>query len=61
MESAHSIPSDEALSTALASLPGWSHVAAKLEKTFQFEDFVEAFGWMTAVALVACSRAASNT
>lgn len=53
MSSAHSIPSEDALTAALATLPGWAHVAGKLEKTFQFDDFVGAFGWMTRVALVA--------
>jgi len=53
MSSAHPIPSEEALATSLAALPGWSHIGGKLEKTFQFDDFVAAFGWMTRVALVA--------
>jgi 4a-hydroxytetrahydrobiopterin dehydratase len=32
---------------------GWSLVEDRdaLEKTFQFKDFVEAFGWMTRVAI----------
>ncbi len=37
----------------LAALPGWELVAGKLQKTFTFGSFVEAFGFMTRVALVA--------
>ncbi|MFO0751186.1 MAG: 4a-hydroxytetrahydrobiopterin dehydratase [Myxococcota bacterium] len=49
----HEIPAADALVAALAALPGWTHVAGKLEKTYTFDDFVAAFGWMTKVALVA--------
>jgi len=37
----------------LAQLDGWSREGDGIEKTFVFADFVAAFGWMTAVALVA--------
>ncbi|MEL6643058.1 MAG: 4a-hydroxytetrahydrobiopterin dehydratase [Pseudomonadota bacterium] len=32
---------------------GWAHDAGRdaLTKTFQFEDFVEAFGWMSQMAI----------
>lgn len=43
----------DALAAALASLEGWAVADGKLQKTFVFEDFVAAFGWMTRVALVA--------
>jgi 4a-hydroxytetrahydrobiopterin dehydratase len=34
-------------------LPAWKLVAGKLHRELQFVDFVEAFGFMTKVALVA--------
>ena len=46
----------EALSRVLAELPGWSIVAGKLHREFQFADFVRAFSFMSAVALVAEKR-----
>lgn len=45
--------SAEELSTALASLPGWSVADGKLVRSFRFPDFVAAFGFMTRAALVA--------
>ncbi|MDD9939762.1 MAG: 4a-hydroxytetrahydrobiopterin dehydratase [Myxococcales bacterium] len=33
--------------------PAWSMVAGKLQREFLFEDFVEAFGFMSRVALIA--------
>ena len=50
--SAPVLSSDE-LNNALAQLPGWSVEAGKLHRKFQFGSFVEAFGFMTSVALVA--------
>ncbi len=44
------------LEQALAGLQGWRHEAGKLHKEFAFRDFVEAFGWMTRVALVCEAR-----
>ncbi len=40
---------------ALGSLDGWSEVEGRdaICKTFQFRNFVEAFGWMTKAALEA--------
>ncbi|WOJ92227.1 4a-hydroxytetrahydrobiopterin dehydratase [Congregibacter variabilis] len=38
--------------SALASA-GWKVAATHAKKTYKFRDFVEAFGWMTSVALVA--------
>ena len=35
----------------LASLDGWDEVDDKLKKEFVFRDFVEAFGFMSRVAL----------
>jgi 4a-hydroxytetrahydrobiopterin dehydratase len=44
-------PSD--LETAIAELPNWSIENKKLHRQFQFPSFVEAFGFMSSVALVA--------
>jgi 4a-hydroxytetrahydrobiopterin dehydratase len=38
---------------ALAELSGWSLEDGMLHKTFEFEDFSEAVGWMMRVALEA--------
>jgi 4a-hydroxytetrahydrobiopterin dehydratase len=40
---------------AVASLDGWTSVASRdaIAKSFKFKDFVEAFGFMTSVALLA--------
>jgi len=32
---------------------GWDVSDNKAEKTFQFKNFIEAFGWMTSAAIVA--------
>lgn len=37
----------------LPTLPGWTLAAGKLHKAFAFRDFAEAWGFMSAVALVA--------
>ena len=47
---------DAELAAALASLPAWSIVDGKLHRAFRFADFVEAFAFMTACALVAEQR-----
>ena len=45
----------EARKAALAKLAGWSEVEGRdaISRTFTFEDFNEAFGFMTRAALVA--------
>lgn len=47
----------EAHAAALAEMTGagWAHDADRdaLTKTFQFKNFVEAFGWMTQAAIIA--------
>jgi 4a-hydroxytetrahydrobiopterin dehydratase len=43
------------LQAALAYLPGWSVVNGKLHRAFIFRNFVDAFGFMTKVALEANS------
>ena len=44
---------EDEIATALDDLPGWSLVAGKLHGEFSFSSFVEAFGFMSSVALVA--------
>ena len=44
---------DEELTVAIADLKRWSVCDGKLRKTFVFSDFVEAWGFMTKVAICA--------
>ncbi len=44
---------DTEISAELSSLPGWTLVAGKLHREFLHADFVEAFGFMAKVALIA--------
>ena len=44
---------DEQVSAALTGLSGWELVEGKLHREFKFGNFVEAFGFMSRVALVA--------
>ena len=41
------------ITTRLSELPGWEIIDGKLQKTFTFASFVNAFGFMTSVALLA--------
>ena len=41
------------LEAAAAELHGWRVVSGKLHKEFRFDGFIEAFGFMASVALVA--------
>ena len=43
----------KAIATALEELPGWEVRGSKLHKTFKFNSFAEAIGWMVSVALYA--------
>lgn len=45
--------SDEEVSSKLVSLPEWRIVDGKLHRSFEFGDFVEAFGFMSQLALLA--------
>lgn len=45
--------STEEVDNMLASLDGWSRVDGKLHRELQFENFIEAFGFMTKLAIVA--------
>ncbi len=46
---------DEA-TARLGEIPGWSVAEGKLHREFEFKNFVEAFGFMAQVALVAEKR-----
>lgn len=41
------------ITSSLASIPGWEIAGGKLRKDFVFQDFVQAFGFMSSVALIA--------
>ncbi len=45
--------SDEEIRTRLAELPQWGLVDGKLHREFRFASFVQAFGFMASIALVA--------
>ena len=45
--------SDSEIQENLAQLSGWNLENGKLHKNFQFQSFVEAFGFMTKAALAA--------
>lgn len=45
--------SERELAEALAQLPAWQLEEGKLFRAFVFRDFVEAFGFMSQVALLA--------
>lgn len=49
----HQILTPDQLTQALTQLDGWTLDGQKLNKTFIFKDFIQAFGWMTSVALFA--------
>ena len=55
MTSRSSRPPKIGAPAALEQLPGWSAVAGRdaIEKSFRFNDFNEAFGFMTRIALAA--------
>lgn len=45
--------SDDTIHASIEGLDGWSRKGDGIEKTYVFDDFVAAFGWMASVALVA--------
>lgn len=45
--------SEQEIARAVAETPGWAVVAGKLHRELKFKDFVEAFAFMTSVALIA--------
>ena len=44
---------EDALNTALAELPDWERDGDRIRREFRFGNFVEAFGFMSRVALLA--------
>ena len=47
---------EEEIQTALLTVPAWSVEHGKLHRELRFESFVQAFSFMTSVALVAEAR-----
>ncbi|MGQ4810549.1 putative pterin-4-alpha-carbinolamine dehydratase [Candidatus Entotheonellaceae bacterium PAL068K] len=45
--------SEAEVAARLSEVPGWDCINGKLQRTFIFGSFVEAFGFMAGVALVA--------
>jgi len=45
--------SEAEITAELAGLPGWSYRGGKLHREFTFENFVQAWGFMSSCALVA--------
>ena len=45
--------SEKEIKEQVAILDGWKVVSGKINKTFEFEDFVQAFSFMTRVAMEA--------
>lgn len=45
--------SQEEIAASLKSLNGWTIESGKLHKEFKFKNFIEAFGFMSRVALIA--------
>ncbi len=43
--------SQEQIKNELKNMPGWAVVDGKLHKEFQFDDFNQAFGFMTRAAM----------
>jgi len=43
--------SSDVIENELKNLAGWSVVDEKLHKDFQFDDFIQAFGFMTRAAM----------
>ncbi len=48
--------SEDEVRRRLAEVPGWELAGGKLRRELRFRDFVEAFGFMSRVALVAERR-----
>ena len=45
--------SEDEIRARLKERPDWEHGGDRIRRTFRFASFVEAFGWMASVALVA--------
>ena len=46
------LPNDE-IDAALSDLPGWAHIEGKLEKTYKFNSFREAMGFIVRIGFEA--------
>ncbi len=44
---------DSEISARLSGISGWSYTDGSLNRRFEFDDFVAAFGFMSSVALLA--------
>lgn len=44
---------DVEIAEHMKSLPGWTLGEDRISRSYRFRDFVEAFGWMSSIALVA--------
>lgn len=44
--------SDEAISNALADLDGWTRDGDQIVRSFEFANFIEAFGFLARVAML---------
>jgi 4a-hydroxytetrahydrobiopterin dehydratase len=44
---------EEQIAQHMKTLPEWELGSDRIKRTFKFEDFVSAFGWMSSAALVA--------
>lgn len=44
---------DAEITRQLGSLPDWEGRGDRIVRTFRFPNFVEAFGWMASIALIA--------
>ena len=42
---------DKEIESEVNKMPGWKVVNGKLSKSFEFKDFIEAFSFMTRVAM----------
>jgi 4a-hydroxytetrahydrobiopterin dehydratase len=42
---------DKEIESGVTKMPGWKVVNGKLSKSFEFKDFIEAFSFMTRVAM----------
>ncbi len=45
--------SEADIASRLPEVPGWEVIDGKLQRVFTFDDFVQAFGFMSSVALLA--------
>ena len=51
---------DVELKELVVKIPGWEIIDGKIQKEFKFSNFIEAFSFMTKVALI-CEKSVSYT